>query len=519
MCRRLDTLAIATLLVFSGLDFLESNKQQEDSTGAEAANEPAVNRNIRSTGPHSAGKCSYTFIVPQQRLTGAICLNMKSPENGGVNKSELQELKDEVIKQQRQIEQLKELVEVDGSIMNEVRFLRKESRNMNSRVTQLYTQLLHEIIQKKDNSLEVSQLENKILNTTAEVLKVATRYRDLEQKYGALASLINNQSFIIAQLERQCQPNTKVHTQNQQSLAQPPLVHVVPIRNFNRSRNHAVLSSNDIQRYHVVQKDQAHQSISVPPSQDGKRQIQQPVSLPPSPQTHHLTQTTTPIPASTKSPGPWRDCLHALQEGKTVNEIYLIKPQNVNKMMQVWCEQHYKNGGWTVIQRRQDGSVNFFRNWEHYKQGFGNIDGEYWLGLENIYWLTNQADYQLLIQMEDWYGRQVFAEYDSFRIEPESDYYRLHIGHYQGNAGDSLSWHDNKQFTTLDRDRDAHGGNCAHYQKGGWWYHMCAHSNLNGVWYRGGHYRSHYQDGVYWAEFRGGSYSLKRVTMMIRPNQ
>lgn len=61
-------------------------------------------------------------------------------------------------------------------------------------------------------------------------------------------------------------------------------------------------------------------------------------------------------------------------------------------------------------------------------------------------------------------------------------------------------------------------GNCAHYQKGGWWYNACAHSNLSGVWYRGGHYRSRYQDGVYWAEFRGGAYSLKKVTMMIRPN-
>lgn len=48
---------------------------------------------------------------------------------------------------------------------------------------------------------------------------------------------------------------------------------------------------------------------------------------------------------------------------------------------------------------------------------------------------------------------------------------------------------------------------------------MCAHSNLNGVWYRGGHYRSRYQDGVYWAEFHGGSYSLKKVTMMVKPVQ
>lgn len=60
-------------------------------------------------------------------------------------------------------------------------------------------------------------------------------------------------------------------------------------------------------------------------------------------------------------------------------------------------------------------------------------------------------------------------------------------------------------------------GNCAHFHKGGWWYNACAHSNLNGVWYRGGHYRSKYQDGIFWAEYRGGSYSLKAVQMMIRP--
>lgn len=157
--------------------------------------------------------------------------------------------------------------------------------------------------------------------------------------------------------------------------------------------------------------------------------------------------------------------------------------------------------------------------------------------------MTEQAQYKLRVTLEDWQGRQVFAEYDSFHLEPESDWYRLRLGQYSGNAGDSLSWHNNKAFTTLDRDKDSYSGltpratphprshqflfvltllflppgNCAHYQKGGWWYHMCAHSNLNGVWYRGGHYRSRYQDGVYWAEFHGGSYSLKKVSMMIKP--
>lgn len=92
------------------------------------------------------------------------------------------------------------------------------------------------------------------------------------------------------------------------------------------------------------------------------------------------------------------------------------------------------------------------------QQGFGNIDGEYWLGLENIYWITNQGNYKLLVTLEDWSGRKTFAEYASFRLEPETDFYRLRVGRYHGNAGDSLTWHNGKQFTTLDRDRDVYTG-------------------------------------------------------------
>ena len=86
------------------------------------------------------------------------------------------------------------------------------------------------------------------------------------------------------------------------------------------------------------------------------------------------------------------------------------------------------------------------------------MDGEYWLGLEHLYWLTQQTHYQLRVALEDWQGRQVYAEYDSFSVEPESDWYRLRLGEYQGNAGDSLSWHNNKAFTTLDRDKDGFTG-------------------------------------------------------------
>ncbi|KAI3372358.1 hypothetical protein L3Q82_022856 [Scortum barcoo] len=405
---------------------------------------------------------------------------------------------------------------------------------MNSRVTQLYMQLLHEIIRKRDNALELAQMENKILNQTSEMQQLTSRYKDLEHKYQHLASLATNQSALIALLEEQCQSRPPPrHVPVPQPRPQPP----PPSPPLNKPYPPPALPRINNPISNEIQSDQkslpplllpmptgthSPSTTDKPSVAPGKNQSY----VPPKQQTlsgrteqgragqlSGLYLLNRDIPES-----PFKDCLQALEDGHTASGMYLVKPENANRLMQVWCDQRHDPGGWTVIQRRVDGSVNFFRNWETYKQGFGNIDGEYWLGLENIYWLTNQGNYKLLVTLEDWSGRKVFAEYASFRLEPEADFYKLRVGRYHGNAGDSLTWHNGKQFTTLDRDHDAYTGNCAHYQKGGWWYNSCAHSNLNGVWYRGGHYRSRYQDGVYWAEFRGGAYSLKKVVMMIRPN-
>lgn len=364
---------------------------------------------------------------------------------------------------------------------------------MNSRVTQLYMQLLHEIIRKRDNSLELSQLENKILNVTTEMLKMATRYRELEVKYASLTDLVNNQSVMITVLEEQC---LRLFSRQDPHVS-PPLVQVVP-RHIPNSHQDTpgLLAGNEIQRDPGYPRD-----------------LMPPPDLATAP-----TKSPFKIPAVTFiNEGPFKDCQQAKEAGHSASGIYMIKPENSHGPVQLWCENSLDPGGWTVIQKRTDGSVNFFRNWENYKKGFGNIDGEYWLGLDNIYKLSNQDNYKLMIELEDWSEKKVYAEYSSFRLEPESDYYRLRLGTYQGNAGDSMMWHNGKQFTTLDRDKDMYTGNCAHFHKGGWWYNACAHSNLNGVWYRGGHYRSKHQDGIFWAEYRGGSYSLRAVQMMVKP--
>lgn len=187
----------------------------------------AGRRYKRAPAEQPQDKCSYTFIVPQQKVTGAICVNSKEPEatlETRVNKQEVELLNVELQKQKRQIETLQQLVEVDGGIVNEVKLLRKESRNMNSRVTQLYMQLLHEIIRKRDNALELAQMENKILNQTSEMQQLTSRYKDLEHKYHHLASLATNQTAVIALLEEQCQsrPPPRYHPPVPQPRPQPP---------------------------------------------------------------------------------------------------------------------------------------------------------------------------------------------------------------------------------------------------------------------------------------------------------
>jgi hypothetical protein len=99
----------------------------------------------------------------------------------------------------------------------------------------------------------------------------------------------------------------------------------------------------------------------------------------------------------------------------------------------VFCDQKTTGGGWTVFQKREDGSVDFFRGWHDYKNGFGNLNGEVWLGLDKIYRLTHQTRNRLRVELEDTMGKSEYAEYDYFAVSSERSKYQLSIGAYSGN--------------------------------------------------------------------------------------
>lgn len=140
------------------------------------------------------------------------------------------------------------------------------------------------------------------------------------------------------------------------------------------------------------------------------------------------------------------------------------------------CDFHNHGGGWTIIQHRFNGEVDFYRTWDEYKQGFGMLTAEFWLGLDKIYRITNSGNFELMIILTDRDLHMVYAKYSLFSIGSEAEGYAItRLGNYTGTAGDSLSYHSGMKFTTWDRKNDRIGGNnnCAVTFHGAWWYNNC----------------------------------------------
>ena len=227
-----------------------------------------------------------------------------------------------------------------------------------------------------------------------------------------------------------------------------------------------------------------------------------------------MVPTSTPV-VETTSPTPIaRDCSDISDLGYTENYgIYRVHPSGDSESFDVVCDLETNAQGWIVFQRRFDGSEGFYLPWEDYENGFGNLTGEHWLGLEKLHRLTRDGVWQLRVDLEDFSSNVAYAEYSNFAIEDESTNYRLSIGEYSGTAGDSLRRHMNLAFTTYDHDHDTDSANCAEMWKGAWWYHSCCDSNLNSPYL---HSPRTTWEGIVWWHWKKSNVVLKKSEMKMR---
>ena len=180
---------------------------------------------------------------------------------------------------------------------------------------------------------------------------------------------------------------------------------------------------------------------------------------------------------------------------------------------EAYCDTSNGGGGWLVVQRRQDGSVDFNRDWTEYEDGFGKLTGEFWYGLRALHCLTGQGGWEMRMDIKLANGTNIFLQYEQFKVALAKEKYKLTVGGFQGTTTDPMTGHNGMNFTTKDSDNDQWiDGNCAieNYGRtptGGWWYNVCQSIQLNILYNHGSAIR-----------LNGKRHPLPFIEMKIRPH-
>lgn len=352
----------------------------------------------------------------------------------------------------------------------------EQTRKLNVVEAKVMNQTTRIAIQLLENSLSTNKLEKELLTQISEISKLRDKNSRLETKV-----------LVLESQQRSELEDMKVEKERLQDLVKRQTAAITALERQLRS---ASSNNSAMQRQH----QQLMKSV------------------------HTLIDLVSVGPGSLPNLQRFRDCAEAYKSGHNISGVYHIYIGDMTEPTKVFCDMETSGGGWTLVQRRINGSVNFQKSWKDYKQGFGDPSGEHWLGNEAIHLITSQAQYSLRVELKDWEETTAYALYDKFQLASEKQQYRLLLGSYSGTAGQQSSLASNGPgFSTRDVDNDKCACKCALMMTGGWWFDACGLSNLNGIYYTVGH-NIRKLNGIKWHHFRGPSYSLQSTAMMIRPS-
>jgi len=211
---------------------------------------------------------------------------------------------------------------------------------------------------------------------------------------------------------------------------------------------------------------------------------------------------------------PATSCQDVFEDGNHESGVYTLHIGGTTKS--VYCDMTTEGGGWAVIQNRGDFGAPqdyFKKNWNEYKNGFGDPEKDFWLGLEGMHLMGKQ---QLLIELEDFEGEKFSVIINDFEVGDEQSKYTLTRGGSSSNEHGNCFPPSGSRFSTIDKDNDSYNeGSCATLYTGGWWYTRCHCGDINGLYLRGSH--ESYANGVNWRTWKGYYYSLKKTAMKVRP--
>uniref|UniRef100_A0A9J8CMS9 Angiopoietin 1 n=1 Tax=Cyprinus carpio carpio TaxID=630221 RepID=A0A9J8CMS9_CYPCA len=507
-------LSLAALLVVADCGGAEQRRGAEE--GLRSSTAKANSSSGRKYHRIQQGQCSYTFILPEG--DGGSCREYKAGTPYSANTLQRDAPQPEADFSNQKMQQLEHVMENYTQWLQKIENYIKD--NMKTEIVQLQQSAVHNhtaamlemgtslLSQTAEQTRKLTDVETQVLNQTSrleiQLLENSLSTNKLEKQLMIQINEINKIHDKNGFLEVKMQEMEDRHREELEALREEKssLQALVSrqssvIRELEAQLSRATGNSTALQRQQQDLMDTVRNLLSLC-SKDGG---------------------TALVPNSTKQADEerkYRDCADLYQAGFQKNGVYTINisPQETKK---VYCNMESAGGGWTVIQRREDGSVDFQRTWKEYKMGFGSVSAEHWLGNEFVHILTNKRKYALRVELTDWDRHQAFSQYDSFHIDSEKLNYRLFLKSHSGTAGrqSSLVIHG-ADFSTKDMDNDNCTCKCALMLSGGWWYDACGPSNLNGVYYRQGQHVGKF-NGIKWHYFKGPSYSLRSTVMMIRP--